>query len=429
MFNSNDEQQPDIQSLFGMQEHPATPALLSMGAKALASGKVSEGEVVAAKQVMQTPQGAKAIANLINPKKSSKKDTKESTDTKHSTTHSLYLSPEEIQSQVQGFDSIPGISDQRQGIKDMEDMLSMQAQNQPQDNNYIAQNLAMLADAQSGSHMAQELPKYESQDERNKQISASMNELQKRKSDLSKMVFEGIQKTKSGSETNAQNQSLQNTLSEMKGMMGGAGGLANTRAAALAARAGTHGDNDKTLLALENSFNNFDKFQGMMDDPKTPVTEAIFNNMQEELTRAAKAGGGAGGTADAAVVRDQMKTLAGSLNALQSKIGKIKDMRVQAPQLFTQLQNFKNQLRSDFENAYGQRIDQLKNAYDIPANMLGVPEIAEGVHKKMDALKAARITGGKPLSKKSDGPAVGSVKNGYRFKGGDPADQTSWEKM
>jgi hypothetical protein len=34
-----------------------------------------------------------------------------------------------------------------------------------------------------------------------------------------------------------------------------------------------------------------------------------------------------------------------------------------------------------------------------------------------------------PAQKPSTGPAVGKVEDGYRFKGGNPADSKNWEKV
>lgn len=34
-----------------------------------------------------------------------------------------------------------------------------------------------------------------------------------------------------------------------------------------------------------------------------------------------------------------------------------------------------------------------------------------------------------PAYKVLNGPRIGSVEDGYRFKGGDPADRTNWEQV
>lgn len=167
-----------------------------------------------------------------------------------------------------------------------------------------------------------------------------------------------------------------------------------------ASAAGKQYDNDKMLLGFETGFNNFDKFQGMMDG-KTPIDSSKYNVMQEELTRAMLAGQNGGGqVADARVVRDQIDSVFAKWNKVETSLkkdGKIPDMRKDAPALFTQLQSYKDQLRQDFEDQYSQRVEQLRHNYDQTSMIAGAPEIAQASYDKADKLLKARITGGKSL--------------------------------
>jgi hypothetical protein len=51
-------------------------------------------------------------------------------------------------------------------------------------------------------------------------------------------------------------------------------------------------------------------------------------------------------------------------------------------------------------------------------------EVLQGTGLSTAPIKVAPLTGGKPA-----GPSVGAIQDGYRFKGGNPAVPTSWEKM
>ncbi len=187
----------EARKLFGMQElPPETPQILAIGQEALSSGKVTPGEVVAAQQAASTPKGQKALQELINPKKKKGKEKPE---------ESLSMAPEREPASDFGMD------EQRSGIADMEALLSMQAANQPNDQSYVPQGLAALADAWSGSKLSQTIPKMESQSDRNRQMMDSMGELQKRKGDLAKMTMEGKK-----AELMAQLQDRKADLSEKK---------------------------------------------------------------------------------------------------------------------------------------------------------------------------------------------------------------------
>lgn len=79
----------------------------------------------------------------------------------------------------------------------------------------------------------------------------------------------------------------------------------------------------------------------------------------------------------------------------------------------------------------------------LPSTVLGVPTERDSTTRSkvdnfindMTAMRESLLGGGQAASEpaRSDAPtsapAVGAVKNGYRFKGGDPAKRESWEKV
>lgn len=388
-----------VQNMLSMMSPQDKTQLSMVGQQALASGQVKP-EAAAAIAAHPAFQSAMAgVPASSTPRKQIKAENKNVDTSKDTTTATHFSAPDEYLQRMKAISEAPWIKDEQDSIQKSQDRLNMQQGQVPQnDGSAWIRPLAAYVDSTQGTKLSAAANALPSNAERLASIASTQDALSKRKNELAKTIFEGGKQLKDGTTVNlVGNTGTQGGMTTTGDFMG-AGGLASTRAASLAAHATGQYDVDKMLVPLANSFNNFDKFQGMMDDKKTPVTRAIFNNMQEELTRAAKAGGGAGGTADANIVRDQMDTFTGELNAFETKFGKITDMRAQAPQLFAQLQSYKNQLRADFEGAYKQRVGELKNNFDVAANMLGRPDIAQASHDKADDLIKARVTGGKSLA-------------------------------
>jgi hypothetical protein len=313
------------------------------------------------------------------------------------------------------------------------------AQGKQSDNSGWIRPLSALSDSQTGSHLLATAPDPQA---RNAALLKYSDELAKRKNDMMKTIMESASKLKTGQDsTNSLDQYKQGLMTG-QGMGGAYGnGLNNRTIATQATAAGKQYDADHILQPLEGSLNNFDKFDSILNG-KAPITDAIFNNMQEELTRATRGASG-GAVADSAVIRDQMKPLIGEWNRISTNMtakGEIPDMREQAPALFKQLKTLKDTLRQDFENQYAQRVEQLRHNYDATSDILAEPKIKQASYDKADSLLKARITGGKGLQPSAmspnaqamvaqppvGAPKVGDVIDGHKFLGGDPSKQASW---
>lgn len=164
------------------------------------------------------------IAKSAKPR-GQRTDQKNTKEDKLSTTKSIYDSPEEFAGRAESVENLPGIQEQRSGLRDMEDMLKM-SMSQPSggQSDHWVRPLSALADSMNpGSKIMQGLPASESQGQKNQRNLAALDDLQKRKGDLNKAIFDGMVKMKSGSETTQQNQTLMTQLATMMGTMGSGG--------------------------------------------------------------------------------------------------------------------------------------------------------------------------------------------------------------
>lgn len=338
-------------------------------------------------------------AQAPTPKKGVQtKDAKTSEDSSGSKQiKNTFAGAEEANNQFDVVRNTPEFQAQQQGLLDMQDQRDKMAATKNPNDNWVKPLLA-FGDSLNGTHQADYFQP--GQEKKDAAMQKFNNEIQQRRGDMSKLLVDSFGKLKTGSDQTQQNQKAGTNVYVGTGMPGGlSGGLNQRTLATQATAAGQQYDKEPMLKALEGSFNNFDKFQSLIDG-KAPITSSVFNNLQEELTRATRGAQSGGAVADGAVIRDQMNPLAAAWNKIETNLvrqGKVPDMRTDAPAIFEQLQQLKNQLRQDFENQYQQRVEQLRHNFDASSDLLGAPEIKKASYDKADALEKARITGGKGL--------------------------------
>lgn len=225
---------------------------LNMGAEALMSGKVTPDEVQAAAGTLSSDQSwlqnyLKDSKDKKDPytfkdspgkgdpsTKGSKKDSKGIKEDKKSTTMSKFAGADEMMGLTDVVRNLPEFKSQQDSIDDQEKLLGLEMGQKPTDSSYWVRPLSALADSLNpGSKVSMGMPNIESQGQKNQRLMQAYNDLGKRKSDLSKSILEGVQKTKTGTETNAQNQMLMQQLATMTGLAagkgaGGKGGVGET---------------------------------------------------------------------------------------------------------------------------------------------------------------------------------------------------------
>lgn len=331
---------------------------------------------------------------------SSKNETKNTAATKTST--NSYLGDDQYQNLLGMVNSNPDIQDQRQGIKDQSDFLKMSMANQAPNSDYWVKPLTALADAQSGSHLSDVYKGQPTQEQKNKDTATALDELQKRKGDLTKNVLDSITKLKSGSQTDSTNNLI--TAMAAQNMGGNGGGLAPVRLEKLRQDAAKAFNSDKMLTNMENSYNNADRAMNVING-KVPVTNANYNTLQEDVTRMMTMGGSQ--VADAKLQREATSLFAEIPNKLKTyfdSTGKEADLRTAAPETFKRLQDFISQIRQDYDAAYQQRLKEVGQPYSASP----YPEIAEAARAQADLKKNARVGGQTLLEKAGPPPADGA---------------------
>lgn len=371
---------------------PATKFVAALGAKALADGTVSPED---AKQGYSSLSGSPMSSLAANPVTSgnggfslspmlsmqqnpmfSKIDlTKPNahaiqTDTAkqditHGSKQTTWMSPEQYDQFRKSYLSTPEMQSQESGIQNMQDSYDQQKDLQKNLPHMDWSPLLALADSQTGSKTLQGYKAPQSPEDLAKSQLGMLSTVQDKKQQLSKDVIDAINRMKSGSVSDQYMQALTNATNAGIGSAGGAGGgLATPRRNALIAQSGNDFDKDKVLGQMVQTTNNLNRASNIMNG-KTPVTVQMFNDIQKDLANALAPGGAA---TEGNMNRTILTTLAGNLNALQSKFGGVKDLRKEQPQIFAQLQGFINQVQDEYNKAGADRL-QLK-----AANWRNVPD-------------------------------------------------------
>jgi len=224
-----------------------------VGAQMLSSGQVTPEEVQAAQIGASDPKGTSDWLTgflgkqggtnpyTLNPlsqdqlpstkglpsgkNKQSKSSVNQKQDTKTSQTKNLYATPEDFASRLTSLEELPFFQDQKRGIDEMENALSMQMNRpQPQDSDYWVRPLIALTDSMTGSKLMAGFKPQETMADRNKKFIDMKDDIQKRRSDYNKQLLEGLTKMKEGTESNSIANQLAQSLGMTQGMLAAGGG-------------------------------------------------------------------------------------------------------------------------------------------------------------------------------------------------------------
>ena len=206
--------------------------ILSIGQTALDSGRVTPQEVENAKTLLQQPGAQDFISQLLAPKpaaieksnlktdktKQLKQNSEASSERKQ--TRNIMAGGDEFGDYADIIRNLPEVQAQQEGIGQLEGMLDMTRKAKGSGGDWMVAPLLSLADAQTGSNLS---ANYKPSETKNEKLLKYADDIQKRKSDMSKTVLEGITKLKMGSDMNGQKQNVTNVYTQ-GGNMGGAAG-------------------------------------------------------------------------------------------------------------------------------------------------------------------------------------------------------------
>lgn len=139
-------------------------------------------------------------------------------DTKTSSTRNLNYTQDEFLNLANAAEQLPYIQEQREGIREMENLLSMSQQRPVDDSDAWVRPLINLTDSITGSNLMKGYKGPESSADKNHKLLQLRDDLQRRKSDLSKTLLEGISKMKAGTQTDSLGQSMAFTSGFNQGM-------------------------------------------------------------------------------------------------------------------------------------------------------------------------------------------------------------------
>ena len=168
---------------------------------------------------------------------------------------------------------------------------------------------------------------------------------------------------------------------------------------------------------------------------KLKVTMAAFKAMAQEAQGAGRVaglknlfGGATGKNPYVKPYEGQLVEAASALAKLaapSARIGQeiIQQFKKTLPTKFSTMDEAVTQIRFSLHNAFATALGQAGETY--------TPEIQKQVDEFVNDIASAEPMTLKGLEKfkKGELPEVGSVKNGYRFIGGNPANPNSWEKV
>lgn len=350
------------------------PKTLGLGMQFLQDGTVSPEEVHSVMQGMSTPADALAPpeqspwaaptkkSTPISGKKTEKKETFEDKKLQKRDTHM-------DESTFQGLTDILQNSDafqqQQKGIDDSEALLKMSMEKDQGDNaDAWLRPLSAYVDSTFGSKISQGLPAQQTPGAKQAGYMNALDDLQKRRGDLSKSVLEGVTKLKSGSDTNQQNQLMSNQLISTIGMMngGGAGGaLGEMRRRKQISDAGAAFDKNPILLAVTKTTNSLDRAISMLTG-KDPLTNSGFNLAQQDFIDAVASGGAA---TEGKVNREKAHALALKMEDLKSYFKPGTDIRKNssAMKLVDQIMKQIAVVKHDYRQAAMQTVGDIESNY------------------------------------------------------------------
>lgn len=312
------------------------------------------------------------------------------------TSQNTYLSPDDVSAQLESLRQLPTFKSQEEAIEDAKKSLSMAQGMRKFQPSAATQPLMALADAWTGSHLAQS---YQAPDnsKRDKMIADSQNKVDTQTNNYNKTLLEGLTKLKSGTTTQGQSNINVNLDGINTGM--GQSGYGEARRNSLIAKSGQDFDNDPILKTFQTTTNNLDRATSMMNG-KTPITGKNFALLQQDMINAMAPGGAA---TEGKVNREMVTTLAATLNDVQQRFGSIKDLRKEQPQVFAQLQGLINQVHEDYNQAANQRM------LEKEANWRNVPD--DAVQKTVDSKLALLRSKFPKKSADSGAPDYNSMTN------------------
>lgn len=418
----------DLMSMIPDDLHPQDQQTLAMGAQALMSGEVTPDQVTKARKQLSSdpswlddhltkmnqsnPYQLKGIEDLVNSGskpgkgKQTKAETKMTTGSKDTTNKTTNYSGDEYQRLLDTVSMNPAIKSQQDGLDKQEQMLNMQMAQKGDNSDDWIRPLTALSDQVNHGNMMSSYKGVPTQADRNKTLASQMDELQKRKSDLSKTILEGVKGLKSGNEQNQQHQELMTALANNTGM-NSTGQLGEVRRQRMVSDSGAAFDKDPILKTAVNTTESLTRAQSMLEG-KIPLTPQGFAIAAQDFINSVAQGGAA---TEGKVNREMPHTLALKMAELQNYFVGNHDIRKDpaAMALVNQMLGQMRVVREDYRNM------AMERAGDIAANYQNIddPDIKATV-----ARKVGRWTN-KP-SLQTQAPAGGGIKTSTKYPTGEP---------
>lgn len=404
----------DINDLFdiGGQDPSQVMSLANQGQKALASGAISpaQAKAVQKKLGLDNPKAQDYLASYLGGDQSSPyvfgakssssppaaKVAGKGTQTKNTNTTSQEDSSKTNRNTYEGVGDImsmarglPEIQSQSQGISDMQAQLDKLRASKSTNDSWVKPLLA-LSDSVNGGHQADSF--MPAQEKKNANLEKFANELQQRRSDLSKTLLDSIAKMKTGSDQNALNNKSGTNIFLGTGM--NQGGLNSSRLLAMPLRAGN--DFDKQLAPATKAVESFNNGEDLLNNKNIPLTENNLNMIQQDISNGLSASGNA---TDSKLAMDMMHAVQGTIaNAKLKYTGTLKpedDLRLAIPDIVDQIHKVLQNVRSSYSDRVNRQADQIAKTYESSYD--DIPNLRETVEAKKAAI-AARFPKSKSYS-------------------------------